>query len=401
MTDSVLATRLTVLAAALAATVAYADIPHVDNPDEPRDGREVLELREVWNRGHEEDEHFFGAINTVEVGPDGGIYVLDTQRAQVCVFDDEGELLRILSREGDGPGETRRPEDLVFLDDGSLGIALLINGKIVRMSLDGTPLGSLMPPGHDPQSGGIASIRRVRCRGGNLVINGTRIARTDDGMARTQYLDRCNEQAETLAVYYSTSNTSNLLRDGFVERLHYFPSHERWDIDFDGRVLAAVHRKEYVVNVYAEDGELVSTFGRDAEPWRRTEAEKQLIRDSIRVMSEGQPVSVPVEVEEAAPAIERLHAMPGGEIWVLPTRGQREQPEGIMMTFDVFDASLVFVRQVAIALDGDADDDKLVFLEGRRIALVRGQQQSRRNTYGGTRGEVAEVEVNDLVVYAY
>jgi hypothetical protein len=392
-----------IAASALGAlAAAAADVPHVANPAEPRDGREVLETRELWNRGHQDDEEiFFGAINTVEVGPDGGIYVLDTQRAQVCVFDERGELMRILSREGDGPGETRRPEDLVFLPDGSLGIALLINGKIVRIDLDGTPRGSLMPPGPAREEGGISSIRRVRYRAGTFVINGTRVQQGEDGMARTQYLDRCDESAQTVAVYHSTSRVSNLLRDGFVERLHYFPSHERWDIDFEGRVLAAVHRNDYLVNVYAADGELLRTFGRDCEPWQRTEAEKQLIRDSIRVMSEGRPVSVPVELEDEALAIERLHAMPGGEIWVLPTRGFREQPEGVMMTFDVFDRDLVFVRRVAIALDADPDDDKLVFLEGRRLALIRGQQQARRNTYGGTKGEVQDVEVNDLTIYAY
>ena len=38
---------------------------------------------------------------------DGNIYLLDSQLSEVKVFSPDGEPLKTLSREGDGPGEFR------------------------------------------------------------------------------------------------------------------------------------------------------------------------------------------------------------------------------------------------------------------------------------------------------
>jgi len=397
-----LGTVITVLLVTLGTGMALADAPAIANGSEPRDGSQLLQFEEVWHRGHEDDDLIFGSVITVEVGPDESLYALDTQLAQVHVFDAAGELLRTLSREGEGPGETRRPEDLVFFADGSLGLVQYINGRIIRIDLDGTPLDSMMPPGYNAQAGGaISSIRRARYRAGTLAVNGTRVSPTDDGMMRTQYLVRCDTDGQVLSEYAARSTASQLIRDGWIEKDNYFCSHERWDIDEQGRVIAADERNEYRLSVWNGDGSLAFTFGREAKPWRRTEAQKQEIRDAVTVLRDGERVEVKVEVEDDEPAVRELRCMPDGEIWVLPARGAREQEPGILATWDIFDAEGVFIRQVALACQGDLEEDKLVFLEGRRAALIRGQVQARRNTYGGSRGEEKEVAMHDVKVFAY
>lgn len=370
----------------LLAASAAAEVPHTANPEMPRDGIQVLATAEAWRRGGEDDDLFFGALRTVQLGPDGNVYALDTQLAQVHVFDTEGSFVHSLSREGEGPGEVRRPEDIVFFPDGSLGIAQYINGRIVRLAADGTPLATVMPP-RDSGGGGMSAIRRVRCRAGTLVVNGVRMKQVDDGMLREQYLLRCDEDANVLAAYLVRAVPSNLMRDGWIERNNYFPSHERWDIDAQGRVLAATERNDYRVTVFAADGTPLRSFGRAAEAWRRTDAEKQEIRDSLVVLRDGERVRVEVEVEDREAAIAELHAMPGGETWVLPSAGIHGQPAGIMLTYDVFDADGVFVRQVRVACAGDPDEDRLFLLEDGTLALVTGAVQARRNAFGGSRAE--------------
>jgi len=400
----IISTGFLTFALMLPTLAGSAQPAHVANSDQPRDGRHVLEMATVWHRGHDADDLIFGSVNNVQVGPDGGIYVLDQQQSQVCVFDDGGELLRTLSREGEGPGESRQPEDMVFLPDGSLGLAQYINGRIVRIDLKGTPLKMLMPPGYDPQGGGggLVSIRRARCRGGSFVINGVKVSPQDDGVIRTQYLVRCNEQAEPVVEYLSRSTSSNLQRDGWIEKNHYFPSHERWDIDAQGRVLAACDRNEYRITVFEPDGTAAFTFGRDHEPWRRTGQEKQEIRDSLVVLADGVRVQIEVQVEDMAPVIAAVHAMSDGETWVLTTRNMKNQPDGIMQTYDVFDSGGIFVRQEAVACGGEADEDRLIFLDEDRAALVRGAVQARRNTFGGSRTEEdQEVAVHDLMILAF
>jgi hypothetical protein len=384
-----------------AASVAAAEVPHQTNATTPRDGVQVLPLTEVWHRGHDDDDLIFGAVNTVALGPDGNIYVLDQQQSQVFVFSPTGEELRILSREGEGPGESRRPEDLVFLPDGSLGLVQYINGKIIRIDLEGVPLGSWMPPGYSAEGGGLGSIRRARYRAGSFVINGARIQPAEQGMVRTQYLVRCNLAAETEAEYLSRATASQLMRDGWIEKNHYFPSHERWDIDHQGQVLAANERNEYLVTVYDRSGQPVRSFGREHRAWRRTAAEKQEIRDALTVIRDGERVDVRVEVEDLEPSVLALFVRPDGEIWVLPSGGDKEQAPGVMLTYDVFDAAGVFVRQVAIQCESDPNEDKLVLLDAQRAALIRGAVQARRNTFGGSRGDEAEVAVHDLKIFSF
>ena len=381
-----------------------AEPPHVANGPTPRDGSEVIETRELWHRGHHDDDIFFGSVTTVQTGPDGNIYVLDQQQSEVPVFDPEGNYLHTLSREGEGPGESRQPEDIVFFADNSLGLAQYINGKVIRIDLEGTPLGSFMPPGYDPQEGGagLGSIRRIRYRAGTLVINGSRVVPLDEGgMERTQYLVRCNESSEILAEYLSRSTRAQLMRDGWIEKNNYFPSHERWDIDGTGRVMAATERNEYRITVYEPDGTVAFTFGRDSEPLKRTEDEKQELRDAVTVIRDGERIDVEVKVEDIHPIIESLYWMDSNEIWVVTNRGQFEQEPGIMMTMDVFDMEGVFLREAAFRCEGDPDEDKLVFLGDGKAALIRGAVQARRNTFGGSRGEEEEVAMHDLKILAF
>lgn len=392
---------LCILAVLMLANLATAEPVHVQGGRESRDGRQIVQPRQLWQRGDESDDLIFGSISSVQVGPDGSVYVLDQQLSQVCVFSPEGELVRTLSREGEGPGETRQPEHMVFLEDGSLGLAQYINGRIVRIDLEGTPLGTLMPPGSAAQGGGMANIRRVRCRGGSFVVNGVRSTPTDDGMERTQYLARCDADGRPLLEYLARTTTSNVTRDGWIERNNYFPSHERWDLNDNGLLYAAADRNEYRISVYAHDGSVVATFGRDEKPWRRTEQQKQELRDSVVVIADGQRLPIDVQVEDIDPVLLEVHCLPGGETWVLTSRGRREQERGIMQTYDVFDRDGVFVRQAAIACAGDPEEDRLYLLGDGRLALVRGAVQARRNTFGGSRGEETEAAVHDLTVFTY
>lgn len=392
-----------VLAVLLAVSTvpASAQLPHQSNPAAPLNGVEILDLQEVWHRGHDDDDLIFGAVNTVQLGPDGNIYVLDQQQSQVFVFSPEGEELRVLSREGEGPGESRRPEDLVFLGDGSLGLVQYINGKIIRIDLAGNPLGSWMPPGYGAESGGMFSIRRARYRAGTFVVNGAQVQPAEEGMVRTQFLVRCDDQSAIEAEYLSRTTAAVLMRDGWIEKDNYFPSHERWDIDGEGMVLAAPERNNYQVVVYGRDGKPLRSFGREHEAWQRTEAEKQEIRDSLTVIRDGQRVEVKVVVEDREPSILAVFCRPNGEIWVLPSGANKEQEPGIMQTFDVFDGAGGFVRQVKLKCPGDPDEDKLVLLDAHRAALIRGAVQARRNTFGGSRGDEDDVAMHDVKVYNF
>lgn len=57
-------------------------------------------------------EQVFGAIESVGVGPDGTVLILDVQAREVRIFDERGRALRTVGGYGGGPGEFLEPRSM-------------------------------------------------------------------------------------------------------------------------------------------------------------------------------------------------------------------------------------------------------------------------------------------------
>ena len=83
-------------------------------------------------------EYQFGNIRALAVAPDGRIYVLDGHGPVVRMYAPDGTYLQDIGREGEGPGEYKRPDSgLVFLPDGRLALRDPGNGRISVYDADG------------------------------------------------------------------------------------------------------------------------------------------------------------------------------------------------------------------------------------------------------------------------
>ena len=67
-----------------------------------------------------EDEYMFAWPENPTHSPDGDILVIDRLKHTVFVYTSDGEFVRTIGREGEGPGEFRLPSGLAFYSDGSL-----------------------------------------------------------------------------------------------------------------------------------------------------------------------------------------------------------------------------------------------------------------------------------------
>lgn len=102
--------------------------------------RLVEELRIGAMEG--EDAYLLGAPSSLAVDEEDGLYVLDAQVPVVRVYDGEGQHVRDLGREGDGPGEYRSPDGVAVLPDGRV---LVRDPRTVRVNVyapDGESLGA-------------------------------------------------------------------------------------------------------------------------------------------------------------------------------------------------------------------------------------------------------------------
>ncbi len=108
---------LTLLLCSAFSPADAAPVPHTIDDNGPAEGVQPLTLRELWRVGGEDEDLILGRVSDLEMHPDGSVYILDHQLCHVVVISTDGEHLRNISREGDGPGEMRQPMGLVFLTD--------------------------------------------------------------------------------------------------------------------------------------------------------------------------------------------------------------------------------------------------------------------------------------------
>ncbi len=350
-------------------------VPHVLNPAEVPGEPETLRLEELWRAGGELDEEtIFGVITQGLTDEDGKVYLLDMQLSQVSVYSPDGERVGTLSREGEGPGEVRNPTDMLFMHDGTLGIVQMFPGRIIKVTREDAPAGQILVGGDDPMTGGFAAVVDARQRAGNLVLAGVNLRpnETGTGQIRDNYLASFGEDGAEKVRYWAREGSFDFTDFALVEQDLYTAFPRRWAIGLEGEVYLVPERDAYRIEVKAADGELLRVIERAYAPRDRTAQETRIMRQALEAQGRQFPGEVRIEIEETEPAIQRIDVATDGTIWVLHADSTHEQPEGVMLTFDVFDPEGHLIRQVQVACEGNGKEDALIFAGDDCFVLIRG-----------------------------
>jgi hypothetical protein len=395
----------TVLAAALAALLAtpVTGLAAVDavsrriDRDGPALGAESLDLRELWRVGGEDEDVIFGRIVDVTMDRDGSVYVLDNQLCQVVVVSGHGEVLRTLSRQGDGPGELRQPMGMVLLPGDVLGVGMGHPGQLVTMTLDGAPLSTRYPIGA-PADGNVGIMLHVRFVDGVLVASGGRISfQPGNGSHVDRFLAVSDaEGGGTVRILGRTTPIDPTGRV-YVEADDYYIDRS-WALGPGGTIYAPMERDRYEVSVFDRTGRLLRVFGREDRPRKRTREEKDAITPLINVT--GNPESRRWTIADHDPRVTRVvYGHDDDTVWVLTPHGSHDQPAGILETWDVFSADGDYLKQVAIPLGHAMNDGACYLVGGGKLVVVRGTGSAF--TGGQQEQDDADVAVEPLEVICY
>ena len=105
----------------LAATAVGALLAGASSLTQAQDRPLTADFPEVYRVGGLDAEPWAQFTGSGPMGFDesGNLYILDRAAFQVIVVDRNGELVRTVGRQGEGPGEFQRPRDLVVWRDGT------------------------------------------------------------------------------------------------------------------------------------------------------------------------------------------------------------------------------------------------------------------------------------------
>lgn len=92
--------------------------------------------------GTDEDEVYFSRISQVCEDSEGNIYILDGGESAITVLSKDGEFIRKIGREGQGPGELNRPERMIFNPAGDIVVADTGNMRFQILDKSGNYLNS-------------------------------------------------------------------------------------------------------------------------------------------------------------------------------------------------------------------------------------------------------------------
>lgn len=365
--------------------VVEGGVTHVKNPATPMEKPLVLTLDEQWRIGGESEGEgeFFGLISDIALHPKGEVYLVDTQLSEVKVFSKEGKYLRTIGREGEGPGEFRRPSRLFFDPEGNLGVVQSQPSRVVMFKPDGTP-GAPFPL-KNPEDGGFRMLMGASYRGGSLVVQGGNFNHKEGSIERTSALVRLDRQGNEVARFHQMASTSNMARLVLKEDEFGVP----WAIGPQGDVYASLDRT-WKLNVWSQDGKLQRVIELEYQPVMRTAAEiektKKQMSSRIQIRTGAGRVEPEFDISDRERDIRWFAVGDDGNIWVLSSRGCRDLPPGTLGHFDVFDPQGRYLQRVTLKGDGDFEEDRFV-LAGDRFFVVKEFAAAVRAMAGKEAGE--------------
>jgi len=371
---------------------AGAEPIRVTNGAEPDGGTRTVILDKLWTVGEEDSDLFFGLINRVLIDDQENIYLLDGQLSEVQVVSPEGEFLRTLGREGDGPGEFRGPSEMCFLPDGTLGVLQAIPGKIIRLNLeDGTPAGSW--PLSDPDTGGFLQMQGMRVGGGEIMVSGShQVIEQETGLIhRDNFLSYVDMETGLLGKEITRRKVEIELSNLRLDENELVGGPEgRYDVLPDGRTVVAIPRNGYEVSIFTPDGTLERVFSREFTSWTRDEDASNIWKRILEQVERTQAPGAAISWEETEPDVQALFVMPAGDIWIQNSRGRWDPPAGVFTTFDVFTSDGIFKEEVHFVCEGNARRDML-FFSGKGLVFRIGEfWDAALSRFGGAGNSASE-----------
>ena len=365
-------------------------VVHVMNPAKPMQKPVTIEMEEVWRIGGEDDDEIFGVITDVLKDKDGNFYLLDSQLSEIKVYSADGEYLRTIGREGEGPGEFRAAFNMFLVPGGNIGVLQAFPSKVITLTPDGNPADDYPLP--DAQGEGFRVLFAAQSAGDKLALIYGLNQPSESGFTQTSVLALIDKDRNETRLH-SQSSGMEAANAVIAEKEWDSFRNGRWAAAADGRVFAAPTFQEYKINVWGPDGKIQRVIHREYPDHMRTADQKEELLEIYKGFTRRIPIpDIKYEIEDKYNQISGIYARDDGTLWVQTSRGVWDLDDGVVGVWDVFDKKGQFIKQVSLEGEGVPREDGMFFVGDRLFVVTDWLHAMMALQGGGSQGEEEEEE---------
>jgi len=365
--------HMSVLWLVLGTALTAGAVPVIELPAQPP-ARRTVQLQEQWRLGDDDEDVLLGVITSALLNEAGQVLLVDRQLSHVLVIGPDGELVTILGREGEGPGELNQPHTMVRLDDGAVGVVQGFPGRIIGLNADGTPAGDITFGGDEDEEGGFSFVMECGRTADSFVARtGRLVFDMNTGKARnTAMLAVYDRRGTRTAVIAEHARDNDMTRQVFDEAAE-FSELNQWAVSPDGLIYTCPVRDAFILTVRDLQGHTLYSLQRPFTPRHRTQADKDEAGNGINIVMNGQKVAVQNKALDTDPAINDLAVAEDGRIFVTNCFNYRKLlPIGTAGRYDVISRDGEYQEELTLTVpDFDGTEDVLLFMDGKHFLVIR------------------------------
>jgi hypothetical protein len=310
----------------------------VKNPKKPIHADVVFSLKEDLSIGEKErkEKNMFYLLTDMEADSSGNIYVLDSEDANIKVYDQKGRFLRVFSRKGQGPGQLSNPID-IYIDDKDL-IYVCDSGNN-RISIFNEQGGFVRHINfHDYSAGKMVGINP---QGGIILrVDKTSLESTMNFITRAYFINMYSDRFDFKRNLYSISvPIMQHFRKGEKGIALTIPYQKElcWTLDSSGNVYIG-ESQAYEIQVFSPEGKKIRRIEKDYEhskvsnPDIENYVKDQFLFDNKERTFWSTTIKQQLKVPENKPVFEKLF-FAENRLFVLRSENGKKK----RFFFDIFD----------------------------------------------------------------
>ena len=291
----------------------------VKNPKEPMNRSDVLDLEdELSIRGiGENQELIFAEVSSIAVDSDEEIFICDWKEGNIKKFNQNGELLKIIGKRGQGPGELGNLGRICISNKNELVVEDIQKRCLLFFSNEGKYLESL-------QAGAMLLLGSTIDSKGNIISSTLKLSRSTQEYELTKFDSNLNPLFKIGTMPYHNQPNFN----PFVPTYSYA-------VAKNDNIIYGYSNK-YERQVFNPTGKIIKKIYKEYDPIKVTELEKE---EEIKKA----PSYTRLDFPETHSAFQSIKLDDEGRIYVKTWKKEEFKED---YYFDIFDASGRYIAEV-------------------------------------------------------